>query len=152
MSARQLVSDAVEAGRLDDLERLAIADPRALRHVLALVYRPEPAIRTAAARAIAAASRHRQELVGEMARRLVWAMNDESGTHALNAPEVLQALAETNPDLLLPLLPDLLRLTADPALHDRLVEVARLVAARDRGRAAATVATALCACARGGKS
>ena len=152
MSARQLVSDAVESGRLDDLERLPIADPRALRHVLALVYRPEPAIRTAAARAIAAASRHHQELVGEMARRLAWAMNDESGTHGLNAPEVLQALAEANPDLLLPLLPDLLRLTADPSLHDRLVEVARLVAARDRGRAATTVATALCACARGGKS
>jgi hypothetical protein len=153
LSARAAVTDAVRRGRLDDLAALAAADRRTLRHILALAYRPEPEIRTAAGRAIAAASRHYPELVQEMARRLLWAMNDESGTHALTAPEVLRAIAEESPDLLLPLLSELLRLTADPGLHDALVDVARLVAARNRSGAAATVATALNACAtRGGKT
>ncbi len=153
MSARGLVMDAVREGRLDDLAGLAAADRRALRHLLALAYRPEPEVRAAAGRAIAAASHHHPELVQEMARRLLWAMNDESGTHALTAPEVLRAIAEENPNLLLPLLSELLRLTADPGLHDALVGVARLVAARDPRGAAATVATALSSCAtKGGRS
>lgn len=153
MNARERVSDAVRQGRLDDLAALAAADRRALRHLLALAYRPEPEIRAAAGRAIAAASHHHPELVQEMAKRLLWAMNDESGTHALTAPEVLRAIAEENPDMLLPLLPELLRLTADPGLHDALVGVARLVAARNRCGAAANVATALNACAtRGGRT
>lgn len=153
MSARAAVTDAVRQGRLDDLAALAAADRRTLRHILALAYRPEPEIRAAAGRAIAAASRHHPELVQEMARRLLWAMNDESGTHAITAPVVLRAVAEESPDLLLPLLSELLHLTADPGLHDALVDVARLVAARNRRGAAATVATALNACAtRGGKT
>ena len=153
MSARELIRDAVRQGRLADLAGVAAADSRALRHLLALAYRPEAEIRTAAGRAIAAASRHHPELVQEMARRLLWAMNDESGTHALTAPEVLRAIAEVNPDLLLPLLPELLGLTNDPGLHDGLVDVARMVAARNRGGAATTVATALKACAtRGGRT
>lgn len=152
MSARERVAGAVREGRLDGLAALAEADPRVLRHLLALAYRPEPEIRTAAGRAIAAASRRHPQLVQEMVRRLLWAMNDESGTHALTAPAVLRAIAEENPDLLLPLLSELLRLTADPGLHDDLVEVARLVAARDRGRATAAVATALGACAKGGRT
>jgi hypothetical protein len=152
VSARERVFDAVRQGRLDELAALAAADPRTLRHLLALSYRPEPELRAAAGRAIAAASHPHPELVQEMARRLVWAMNDESGTHALTAPEVLRAIAEENPDLLLPLLPELLRLTADPGLHDGLVEVARRVAARNPARAAAAVATALSACPRGGRA
>ena len=153
MNARELVMNAVDQGRLDGLAALAAADRRVLRHLLALAYRPEPEIRAAAARAIAAASHHHPELVQEMARRLLWAMNDESGTHALTAPDVLRAIAEENPDLLLPLLSDLLRLTADPGLHDALVDVARLIAARDRRAAAAAMATALSACKKkGGKS
>lgn len=153
MSVREQISDAIREGRLDDLDALAVADRHALRHVLALVYRPEPEVRAAAGRAIAAASRHHPELVQEMARRLLWAMNDESGTHALTAPEVLRAIAEENPELLLPLLPELLGLTADPGLHDALVDVVRVVAARNRGGAAVTVATALKACAtKGGQT
>ncbi len=153
MSARAAVMDAVRQGRLDDLPALAAADSRALRHLLALTYRPEPEIRAAAGRAIAAASRHHPKLVQEMARRLVWAMNDDSGTQALTAPDVLRAIAEENPELLLPLLSELLRLTADPGLHDALVGVARLVAAHNRCGAVANVATALNACAtRGGRT
>jgi hypothetical protein len=152
MSARESVRKAVEEHRLDDLAALAVADSRALRHLLALAYREEPEIRAAAAHAIGAASRHHPKLVQEIARRLVWAMNDESGTHAATAPEVLRAVAEEAPELLVPLASDLLRLTADPTLHDALVDVVRVVATHDRGRTLATMTEALNTCIRGDAS
>ncbi len=131
MSARERVAEAVRVRRLDDLEAVVAADKRAVRYLVALTYRPEPAVRATAARGLALASRHHPKLVQEVARRLVWAMNDESGTHALTAPEVLRAIAEESPELLLPLVPSLLSLTADPGLREALVEVVRIVARRD---------------------
>jgi hypothetical protein len=152
MSARESVRKAVDERRLDDLVPLATADPRALRHLLALAYREEPEIRAAAAHAIGAASRHHPKLVQEIARRLVWAMNDESGTHAATAPEVLRAVAREAPELLVPLASDLLRLTADPTLHDALVDVVRMLATHDGGRTLATMTAALNTCVRGDES
>jgi hypothetical protein len=149
MSAREQVKKAVEEHRLEDLASIAAEDPRALRHLLALAYREEPEIRAAAAGAIGAASHDHPRLVQEIARRLVWAMNDESGTHAASAPEVLRAIAEQTPELLVPLAPDLLRLAGDPVLHDPLVEVVRLLAAHDHDRTLATMTGALNACIRG---
>jgi hypothetical protein len=152
MNTRERVHKAVDERRFDDLVALAVEDSRALRHLLALAYREEPEIRAAAVRGIALASRHHPRLVQETARRLVWAMNDESGTHAATAPEVLRAIADEAPDLLLPLVSDLLRLTADPSLHDALVEVVRLVAAHDHGRTLATLTENLNTCIRGDAS
>ena len=42
----------------------------------------------------AVAARHHPDLVQQVVRRLVWAMNDESGTNALTAPEVVKAVAD----------------------------------------------------------
>jgi hypothetical protein len=131
VSARERVAEAVRVRRLDDLEAVVAADKRAVRYLVALTYRPEPAVRATAARGLALASRHHPKLVQEVARRLVWAMNDESGTHALNAPEVLRAIAEESPELLLPLVPSLLSLTGDSGLREALVEVVRIVARHD---------------------
>ncbi len=125
MSARERVADAVREGRLDGLAALAEADPRVLRHLLALAYRPEAEIRATAGQAIAAASRRHPQLVQEMVRRLIWAMNDESGTHAVTAPAVLRAIAEETPDLLLPLVSEFSASRAIAGLRDNLVEVAR---------------------------
>jgi predicted short-subunit dehydrogenase-like oxidoreductase (DUF2520 family) len=67
-------------------------------------------------------------------RRLVWAMNDESGTNALTAPEVLQAVAAERPELLLPVVPDLVRLAADEGLREGLASALRTVASRCPGQ------------------
>ena len=136
MSLKEQVAQAVAGGRTEALESLVAGDRRAVRYLVALTYRAEPGVRAAAARGVALAGRHYPRLVQEMARRLIWAMNDESGTNAVTAPEVLRAIADETPGLLVPLVPDILRLTSDPGLRDGLVEVARR-AARDDPRAVA---------------
>ncbi len=151
MSVRERVAEAVRRRRLDDLAALVAADKRAVRYLVALSYRPEPAIRAVAARGVAIASRHHPKLVQEVARRLVWAMNDESGTHAVTAPEVLRAIAEESPQLLLPLVPSLLALTADPQLRDALVEVVRIVARPDPKAAVDGMARAITDCEQRGR-
>ncbi len=149
MSLREQVTEAVRTRRFDDLAALVASEKSALRHLVALTYRPESDVRAAAARGVALASRHHPQLVQEVARRLVWSMNDESGTYAVTAPEVLRAIAEESPELLLPLVPSLLSLTADPGLREGLVEVVRIVARHDPKAAVSGMTKAIASC--GGK-
>lgn len=146
MNVRERVAEAVRESRFDDLAALVASEKSALRYLVALTYRPESDVRAAAARGVALASRHHPQLVQEVARRLVWSMNDESGTYAVTAPEVLRAIAEESPELLLPLVPSLLGLTADPGLREALVEVVRIVARHDPKAAANGMARALASC------
>ncbi len=152
MSGMERLAAAARDGRAGDLAAAVSADRRALRHLVALTYRPDAGIRAAAARGIALAGRQHPKLVQEVARRLIWAMNDESGTHAVTAPEVLRAIAEETPELLLPLVPSLLGLTADPCLRDALVEVVRLAARHDPKAAVAGMVRAIGSCERKGRS
>ncbi len=122
------VAEALRDGGDGKLESLVVGEPRVVRHLVAATFRPEPGIRAAAGRGLALAARHHPVLVQEVVRRLVWGMNEESGTNASGAPDTLFAIAEEAPELLLPVMGDLMRLTGDAALHDRLVEVARKVA------------------------
>jgi len=59
-------------------------------------------------------------------------------------------IAEVAPALLLPVLPDLLRLTSDPGLRDELVAVVRRVAELRPGEAATAVRTGIGHCVKGG--
>jgi hypothetical protein len=124
---------AVRTGSEDDLERLVSEEPGAVRHALGLTYHAERGIRKRAARAVALAARRHPVMVQNIIRRLVWAMNDESGTNAATAPEVLQAIADEMPELLLPMLPDLVRLSADPELREGLAVALRTVSRRCPG-------------------
>ncbi|MEW6338986.1 MAG: hypothetical protein ACOY3Y_14005 [Acidobacteriota bacterium] len=152
MSLREMVAEAVRQRRFDDLESLVEKDSRSVRYLVGLTYQADDEVSDAAARGLALASRHHPGLVREVVRRLVWAMNDESGTYAASAPDVLRRIAEISPEALLPSLPDLMRLTADPGLHDRLVEVSRMVAARFPREAARSVQESLAECGRGGST
>jgi hypothetical protein len=125
---RERVLETLRDGRVQELEELVKGDPRVIRYLLAATFRPQPGIRAAAGRGLALAARHHPALMKEVVRRLVWGMNEESGTNAMTAPDTLYAVAEEAPDVLLPVMGDLMRLTADPALRDRLIEVARRVA------------------------
>lgn len=152
MKAHGAVVEAVEEHRLDDVAELVKSDPRTVRQLVALTYRPEADVRATAARGLALAGHHHPRLVQEVARRLVWAMNEESGTNAVNAPEVLRAVAEETPDLLRPLVPNLLRLTRDARLRDALVDVVRLVAQGDRRSVVDSIARAIVSCQKGKSS
>ena len=140
MGLREQVRDVVSNSDDGALEALVADQPRAVRHLLGLSYRADPALRRAAARGIALAARHHPELVASVVRRLIWAMNDESGTNALCAPEVLLAIADERPALLLPMVPELMRLGADPGLRDGLAQTLRAITASCPGEVGKRVA------------
>jgi hypothetical protein len=106
-------------------------------------YHTNPEIRKTAVRGVALAARYHPELVQNVVRRLVWAMNDESATNALTAPEVLLAIAGERPELLLPVVPDLTRLAGDPGLQDGLAKTLKTVARRCPGKVGASLSRSL---------
>ncbi|MBI4865005.1 MAG: tetratricopeptide repeat protein [Candidatus Riflebacteria bacterium] len=130
MNLREAVGTAVRLGEVARLERLVNENARAVRYLLALTYQDDPAVRATASRGIGLAARQHPKVIEEVIRRLVWAMNDESGTNAETAPEVLSAIALERPDLLVPVVPDLMRLSGDAGLRGGLVACVRLVARR----------------------
>jgi hypothetical protein len=141
---------ALAEDRADELARLIADEPRTVRYLLAATYQPEPGLRRRASRALGEAGRHHPQIVQNVVRRLVWAMNDESGTNALHAPQVLCAIAELVPELLLPVIPDLLRLAGEEQFHEGLAIALRTVTERCPGRVGAEVARAVGVCSRRG--
>ncbi len=147
MSLRARIHNAVHEGLSNgELEKLVEGEPRAIRYLVGMSYNPDPAIRTTAIRGVALASRHHPKKVAEVARRLIWAMNDESATNALTAPEVLEAIAEENPELLLPVVPDMTRLAADPGLHEGLARALKTIAHRCPGKVGELLGRSLMEC------
>jgi len=128
LSFRSDIRSAVEEARFDDLDALLAEDSGAVRHLLGLTYAADPKVSHAAARGLAIAARHHPGLVQNTLRRLLWAMNDESATNAVTAPRVFEAIAEEHPQLLLPLIPDLMRLRTDETLRDGIQRALTLVA------------------------
>jgi hypothetical protein len=122
VSLRERVLELVTAGEDEALNELVADEPRAIRYLVGCTYHADADMRGTACRAVGRAARHHPELVQQVVRRLVWAMNDESGTNALTAPAVVRAVAAARPDLLLPLVPDLTRLAADEGLREALAE------------------------------
>jgi len=127
MSLREEVQRAVEIGTRDRLEKLVSSRATAVRYLLGMTYQDDERTRETAALGIAIASRYHRKLVQNIVRRLVWAMNDESGTNSATAPTVLLAIAGEAPELLLPMVPDLTRLAADEGLHEGLASTLKKV-------------------------
>lgn len=127
MSLRDQARQAAMAESLDELEQLVAAEPRVVRHLLGFTYQPDEPLASRAARGIALAAHHHRELIETLVRRLIWAMNEESGGNALTAPRVIRALAIECPELLVPVVPDLIRLSQDAGLREGLQESLRMI-------------------------
>ncbi len=124
---RDRIRRAVRDGRLQEIERLVADDSRSLRHLVAMTHQPDEEVRKVACLGVGLAARYHPELVRETVQRLVWAMDTGSGGNALTAPEVLQAIARQRPELLLPVVPDLVRLSGDDGLHDGIADALCIV-------------------------
>jgi hypothetical protein len=147
VSLRSRIHEAVRGGLANgELEELVENDPRTIRYLLGMSYNADPEIRETATRGIALAARHHPKRVQEVVRRLIWAMNDESATNALTAPEVLEAIADEIPELLLPMVPDLSRLAADPGLQEGLSRTLKTVASRCPGKVGEMMSRSLREC------
>lgn len=146
MRVRERVVETVRQRRFDELALIVAENRGAVRALVGMTYDADPETRQLAARGLALAARHHPALVGEVVRRLVWAMNDESGTNAQFAPETLRAIAEERPEVLVEVLPDLMRLSVDPTLHEALVDLTKVVGARCPDQAARRIQEGLRGC------
>jgi hypothetical protein len=133
VSWRAQIHEAAARKDVDALCAIVQNDRRALRHLVGLTYRDDVQVREAAARAIARAARHHKKQVIEVIERLVWAMEARSNTNATFAPQVLRAIADESPELLLPVVVDLTRLCRDSSLRPALGDTLRAVTSRCRG-------------------
>jgi hypothetical protein len=133
LSFRDQMQIAVTKADLDAIERLASEQPRSIRYLVSLMYRPDEGARTVGAKGIARAARHHPKIVKEIITRLVWAMSEGANTYAPAAPEVLSAIADENPELLVPVTSDLIRLSKDTSLNQGLCDTLRRVAERCPG-------------------
>ncbi len=115
---RQIVAD----GDLETLERLVAEDQRSIRHLMRMTHQVDERIRAAANRGMGFAARYHPEQMERIIRWLIWSMAEESGANGLFSPQVLEAIARERADLILPVVPDMVRLAGDDNLHDGLAD------------------------------
>ncbi|RLB58995.1 MAG: hypothetical protein DRI34_03235 [Deltaproteobacteria bacterium] len=109
MGLKKEVSRVIANGSEQQLQELVEQHAGAVRHLLALTYQADSVVRERAAHGVALAGHHHPRLVRRVIERLLWAMNDESGTNAQTAPLVLRAIARETPQLLETAVPELNR-------------------------------------------
>jgi hypothetical protein len=140
---RRRVEQLVREQRLGELDALVAEQPRTVRYLVSLSYQPDEGIRDTAAQGVALAARYHKNLIRSVVRRLIWAMNDESGTNAQTAPAVLLAIAGEDPELLLPVLGDIIRLAGDRGLYKGLSMTLRVVKDNCPGKIGESLSRAL---------
>lgn len=117
----------VESRNEAELEQLIKEDNRSIRHLIGLSYQLDPAIQEMVAKGVQSAAKHHPSQMTNVIKRLLWAMDELSGTNAQSAPGLLQAIARQEPELLLPFVADLVRLSKDEALHDGIADALCIV-------------------------
>ncbi len=128
MSRRERMKHAVAAGRFDEVETIVSEKPRSVRHIVGLMYGLDESVRKNCAEALVIASKYHPKLIERVVTSLVWAMDEQSGTYAPNAPEILRVIAESKPELLVPAMGELVRLAGDTSLSEGLCDTLRVVA------------------------
>jgi len=129
MRLSEEVRELLQGGRETELRDRAVRDPRLVRPLLARLYDPAGDIRERAARALGHAAAAHPDLGREVARRLLWALNDESATNGVYGIPALGQIGRRAPDLVAPHVPALARMAWDQGLRlpilEALSEVAR---------------------------
>ncbi len=128
MGLKERVMELLSAGCGDELAGLVAENPRAVRHLVGRLWDPDPGIRNAAARALGEAGARHPELGSDVVRRLLWALNDESGADGRPGLLGLGWLGRVSPDLLEPHVPALVSMAWDRGLRVRLLEALCLMA------------------------
>jgi HEAT repeat protein len=102
MGLRDELMDALNAADVRGVERIAVADPRATRHLLGRLWDPDSETRRVAAIGLGAAAASHTELGRDVVRRLMWALNDESATNGVYGLAALGEIGARCPELIRP--------------------------------------------------
>lgn len=109
-------------GRESELAELVSGQPRAIRPLTGRLWDVDPVVRRRAARALARAAAEHEAMGRELIRRLLWGLNDESGTHGVYAIPALTEMARRTPGLVAPYAGTLAALLVDDGLRAGLLE------------------------------
>lgn len=129
MRLSEEVRELLRQGRESELTERVIGNARVVRPLLARLYDPDVQVRDSAARVLGHAAAAHPELGREIARRLIWGLNDESATNGVYGVPALGQIGRRAPDLVAAHLPALARMAWDHGLRlailEALTEVAR---------------------------
>lgn len=113
-------------GREDELAERVAGDARALRPLVGRLWDPDAQIRARAARAIGVGAHAHPELGRDLARRFIWALNDESATNGVYVIPALGEIGRNDPALIEAFVGPMVGVAWDDGLR---VEVIRALAA-----------------------
>jgi hypothetical protein len=122
MRLSEEVRELLLQGRDTELVGRVVADARIVRPLLARLYDPSEQIRDRAARVLGHAAAAHPELGREVARRLIWALNDESATNGVYGIAALGQIGRQAPDLVAPHVSALARMAWDRGLRLAILE------------------------------
>jgi len=128
MSLSKEIRELLQQGREDAVVELATANPRALRPLVGRLWDPDGEIRLRAARAVGHAATTHPDLGLEVIRRLMWALNDESGTHGVYGIRALGEIGRRDPDLIAPYVSALVSMAVDSGLRLELLHALTAIA------------------------
>lgn len=133
MELKKMVSELLHEGRDDELRRLVEADSRSVRPLLGRLWDNDTAVRSRAAAALGEAAAANAELGKEILRRLLWALNDESGTNGAPGLAAIGEIGRRAPGLVGPHVGALVSLVWDEGLRPELLQALAAIAEADPG-------------------
>jgi hypothetical protein len=125
MRVKARVMELLRAADRSGLEALVASDPASLRVLLGRLWDPDQEVREHAAAALGAAAVVHEDLVRDIARRLMWALNDESATNGVYGIVALGEIGARNPQLIAPFVEPLASFAWDDGLR---LEILRALA------------------------
>ena len=128
MGLKEAIMELLHAGDTATLSVMASDDRRAFRLLLGRLWDTDADVRERAARTVGRVAALRPELGIEVVRRLVWALNDESGTNGIHGIAALAAIGVERPQLLEAHLGAIIDLLADPGLRAEIVGALEVLA------------------------
>nr|CAJ31130.1 hypothetical protein 42c90012 [uncultured sulfate-reducing bacterium] len=121
------------AGDGDGLEAIVLQRPQAVRHLIGRMWDTDQEVRRLAARALGVAAAADPEKGADLARRLLWALNDESATNGLYGLAALGEMGFSAPDLMAPFVGPMASYLWDEGLRLEILKALARMAESDRG-------------------
>jgi hypothetical protein len=134
LSLKQKMKAVIDSNDLAKLETLVAEEPRTLRFLIKLMYDLDEKRRSFGVAGIRMVAKYHPKQTETLVRRLIWAMGGDSGAYVPNAPQVLMAIAEESPELIVPHTSELVQLSNDANLKEGVCGILRSVVSRCPGK------------------
>lgn len=120
--------ELLRAGDTTRIEHIAVADRRAMRHLLGRLWDQDSGVRRTASVGVAAAAAAHPEIGLDIIRRLMWALNDESGMNGLSGIPALGEIGARDPELIEPFVGPLASYSWDDGLRQEILRALARIA------------------------